>query len=195
MPLQYLCNLNAKVLANRNIQYTHAATGFTFQMGPATSHTTMMADSGDEEDEDGWMGGEEEVSFVPIKLGAAADVLPGFLQVCVCKFWGGEGEAPRGASDAVCSTMAPAYCFAQQLRLRCCGAMVCCVDWEGSRVARQAICLRKISLGFGCTRHCMMKSIQHCCVFNHLYAGAHKLWRVSTATAGEACDGSACRGI
>ncbi|KIZ03204.1 hypothetical protein MNEG_4753 [Monoraphidium neglectum] len=93
VPIRYLFGIEVRdpPAGERGILYTHRATGFSFQLGPAAAlaHERGAASSGegsawdgevdddDEVDEDE----EEQVAFLPVELGDAAKCLPEFLKV------------------------------------------------------------------------------------------------------------------
>jgi hypothetical protein len=86
LPIENLLDFRSQPCGEGRFQYTHDATGFCFRMGPAppeSPSSRAAAAGGDgEEGEEGGDGGaeEEEVEFVPVRLGLAAATLPDFLR-------------------------------------------------------------------------------------------------------------------
>lgn len=73
--------------ANNQFVFRHAASGFSFRMGPAPKEDDPMDTEGDAagRDAEGQATdageGEEEVEYAPLELGAAEGLLPEYLKV------------------------------------------------------------------------------------------------------------------
>ncbi|KAK9816516.1 hypothetical protein WJX72_001402 [[Myrmecia] bisecta] len=73
--LNVLVGLAAAPVANGGFTFTHAQSGFVFQIGPSDAASSF--------DSDGEWDEEEEVAYKPLHLGEAVQVLPGYLQSAI----------------------------------------------------------------------------------------------------------------